>query len=153
MATDTISVLTKRDIEKIRFIQNVSGQQMIIPDLGEKGFTIEVDEVVDLHRHFEPKDLSKSQQFDWCLKEGHLSVLEYKEDEKSGDIELEGVVKEKTKPRGEDLPKTVPVEDKEETVYDEQIDEVEEREEEEDAESKLGSKRRSQKGRDKQKGK
>jgi len=140
MAEKTIKMITKEDVKSIRFVQNISKSQLIIPDLGTKGFVLEADETVDLKRFFSEKELAKSQQLDWCLREKKINVLEYDIAE-DGQIKLKGIVEEETKPRGEDLPKSIPVEDRESTPYDEKLDEVEDREQQEDEDTRLNKKR------------
>ena len=149
-------VLTKEKVESIRFIQNTCNGQLMIKDLGKKGMTLAPDEIVDLKKFFSKKEIGQSQQLDWCLKERHVTILEWEQlKDDNGDptgIKLIGVkdAKNKYKPKGADLPKNVPVEDKSENEFDEGLDEIEDKEEAEDEDTKIGRKRRTKNKRKKE---
>ncbi len=146
-------VLTKDRIDKIRFIQNTSNAQLMIKDLGDKGCVLSPDEIIDLKKFFTKKQIGSSQQLDWCIRENHVSILGWEElkddDGNPAGIKLTGVKekKDKFKPKGADLPKNVPVEDRDDNHFDEALDAQEDKEDAEDEDTKVGRKRRSKKKR------
>ncbi len=57
---------------------------------------------------------------------------------------------DKYKPKGADLPKNTPVEDKSENDFDSGLDDIEDKEEQEDEDTKIGRKRRTKNKRKKE---
>jgi len=140
-------VVTREMIENIRFVQNTLNAQLMIPDLGKNGIVLTPYEIVDFSRFFSKRELGQSSHLDYCLKEGHLKVLETPANvaEATGEnLKFKDAVQEedKEKLRGEELPKDTPVTDRVETKFDEGLDKVEDKEDQEDEETKLSKKRR-----------
>lgn len=142
-------VITREMIESLRFVQSTLNAELMIPDLGKNGLVLSPYEKVDLSRFFSKRELGQSSHLDWCFKQGHLKMLNtpdnLEENVKTGEaLKFTDEVKqdEKTKLRGEELPKDVPVTDREETIFDKELDKVEDREEQDNEETKLNTKRK-----------
>lgn len=147
--TAAAMVVTREMIENIRFVQNTGNVQLMIPDLGKNGLVLNPYEKVDLSRFFSKRELGQSAQLDWCLKNNMLKILQtpanIEESAKTGtDLKFPDEVKEedKKKLRGEELPKDVPVVDRQETTFDEGLDKVEDKEIQDDEDTKLSKKRK-----------
>ena len=138
---NTSAVLTKESMESIRFVQNVSNSLLMLPDLGKKGVALHPDEIADLTKSFSKKDIGGSQNLAWAIREGHISVLTYTEE--NGVITLDGVKEDRDrfKPAGAEIPKNVPVEDRKPNGFDDKYDELEDKEQAEADESKPGRRR------------
>lgn len=136
-------VLTRQDMEQIRFVQNVGRTELMVKDLGKKGITFNPNEIVDLQKHFTKKEVSGSRHLEWAINNNHLRILKF-EELPDGTFKITNALddREKFRPRGESIPKDVTVTDKQESVFDKKLDDVEDKEEQDDLETRPGRKRR-----------
>lgn len=134
---------SRQQMESIRFVQNVGKSELMIKDLGKKGIVFIPNEISDLQKFFTKKEISGSRHLEWAINNGHLRILEHV-DQEDGTIKIKNALddREKYRPRGESIPKDVPIEDKQESVFDSKLDEVEEREHQDDLETRPGRGRR-----------
>jgi len=68
-----INVVETKDV---RYIQNTTGGQLTLNDLGPKGCYLDVDETVDLHKYFTKEDIQKSQSLARAIRSGMVQQLE-----------------------------------------------------------------------------
>jgi hypothetical protein len=61
--------------EKVQWIQNQSGGELMIPDLGKRGCILAVDEIVDLAKFFTQEELRKSQDLARGINSAKIAIL------------------------------------------------------------------------------
>jgi len=125
-----INVVETKDV---RYVQNITGGQLTLPDLGDKGCYLDTDEVLDLNKFFTREQIQKSQALARGINRKMIQVLSEKDYK---DMDACKIVR--TKKKYESYPTTseTPVVDKDQNVFDEKLKELREKEKEEEKETR-----------------
>ena len=115
-------------VKGVKIVQNVTGGQLTIPDLGKRGCYLDVDEVVDLQKFFKQKEIDESRDLARALKNGMVVDLT---DGKKAPISTKRVdpVEAASTPDGDS--KVAPA-----NVFDEKYKEMKEKDKKEDLETR-----------------
>lgn len=118
------------EVGTVQYVQNTSGAQLTIPDLGPKGCYLDVDEAVDLLAFFTAEEIKKSRDLARGIKSGALQQIDSLKDKK--------LVKTKFKWEGLPTSMETPAVDGE-NIYDQKRKELVEKEKLEDEETKASN--------------